>query len=107
MEDDDDDLWDLSTPSYKIMSEILPGKLYLSDMRVANDLKLLQEKDIKGVISIGGMTEQPEYLVHENLEYHWIYIDDEDYEPIKEYFQESIKFIKEVNGAVLIHCWAG
>lgn len=46
-------------------------------------------------------------MVHNELTYHWIYIEDEDYEPIHEHFEDSIKFINEIDGAVLIHCWAG
>jgi len=113
---DDVDDWMLTFKPYKnTISEILPGKLYLSDYVAAADISMLQERNITRVISLGGMQDHTMYTVHNNnnnvrtISYHFVYIDDRETEPIHEHFRECIDFIRtgKEDEAVLIHCYAG
>lgn len=94
-----------------VISEIIPGELYLSDMAAANDIVKLKRHGIKGVISLGGLYEQMSYLVHGDpeyhLEYYQIYIEDCSSEPINEYFEDAIWFINKLSAPVLVHCFMG
>lgn len=59
---DDSDLEfgrDMFRPKQKLISEILENKLYLTDMCAANDRGLLTNRNIKGMIRLGGLDEQP------------------------------------------------
>jgi protein tyrosine/serine phosphatase len=95
--------------SYKqhVISEILTNKLYLTDMFAANDKSLLINRNIKGIISLGGFEEQVHYIHHDGIEHHYVYIDDNENEPISEHFEECAQFIDAIDGAVVVHCWAG
>lgn len=95
------------TPKENVVSTIIPYKLYQSDLHVANNLNKLENLNIKGIISLGDLYEQAQYKVHKNIKYLHIYIDDNPGEPISDYFEEAISFIEKINGAVLIHCYAG
>jgi protein-tyrosine phosphatase len=95
------------TPKENVVSTIIPNKLYQSDLHVANNLKTLEIFNIKGIISLGDLYEQAQYKVHKNIDYLHIYIDDNPGEPIIDYFEEATAFINEIDGAVLIHCYAG
>jgi protein-tyrosine phosphatase len=94
-----------------LISEILPGELYVSDMIAANDLRKLKLHGIKGVIALGGLYEQMSYLQHKDpdypIEYYHIYIEDAEVEPIKEYFEDTAWFIDKLAAPVLVHCWMG
>lgn len=95
-------------PQSNVLSEILPGKLYLTDRKVANDLLKLQQHDIKGIVSLGTMEDQSTYKVFlTEFEYHWIYIDDEPTESMYYHFEDAIEFIDETEGAIVVHCYAG
>lgn len=105
---------DFSHPlTYKaaVITELIPGELYLSDMIAANDLGKLKNHGIRGVIALGGLYEQMSYLVHKDedyhLEYHHVYIEDSECEPIKGYFEDTIWFINKMAAPVLVHCWMG
>jgi len=95
------------TPKENFVSTIIPNKLYQSDLHVANNYNKIKSLKIKGIISLGGLYEQTDYKVHNNIKYFHIYIDDFPDEPIIEYFNEAIDFINSIDGAVLIHCYAG
>lgn len=91
----------------KLISEILENKLYFTDMFAANDKGLLINRNIKGIISLGGFEEQVYYIHHDGIEHHYVYIDDDEGEPISEHFEECVDFIDSIDGAVLVHCYAG
>jgi protein-tyrosine phosphatase len=95
------------TPKENVASTIIPNKLFQSDLHVANKLNALEKLNIKGIVSLGDLYEQTEYKVHKNIKYLHIYIDDNPGEPISDYFEEATAFIEEIDGAVLIHCYAG
>lgn len=104
---DDRDIFHPLTPKQNVISEILENKLYLTDMFAANDKALLTNRNIKGIISLGGLDEQVHYINHDGIDHHWVYIDDDESEPISDHFDECINFIDSTNGPVLVHCWAG
>lgn len=90
------------------LSEILPGKLYLSDYAAAGCLESLQRHGIQGVVALGNGTQIERYSVHPDpMRYKFFFVDDREDEPIHEHFTDAIEFIKQVDGAVLVHCWAG
>jgi predicted protein tyrosine phosphatase len=94
-------------PRDAIVSEILEGKLYLTDRLAANDLTKMQKHGIRCIIALGNFHEHTVYDVHENITYNHIFIDDWETEPIQDYFTECIDFIKGTDGPVLVHCYAG
>lgn len=90
------------------ISEILPGKLYLSDYTAASCTVSLARLCVRGVISLGSMHALEKYTMHADPVRHMlIVIDDADDEPIHEHFEGTIAFIQKTEGAVLVHCWAG
>jgi len=101
------DMFHPFTYQQKLISEILENKLYLTDMFAANDKGLLINRNIKGIISLGGFEEQVYYIHHDGIEHHYVYIDDDEDEPISEHFKECVDFIDSIDGAVLVHCYAG
>lgn len=89
-------------------SEILPQKLYISSCDVAAQESVIQRHAIKGVISLGDMSEWAEYKVHPDpIQQLFVPICDHAAEPIREHFKECVDFINSVDGAVLVHCAAG
>lgn len=112
MDQDDDseeyrEDWDNCLNYRDTISEILPGKLYLSDYVAAGNINNLKERQITRVISLGGMNDHVDYTVHDDVEYLFVYIDDGDEEPIHQHFDECNKFIEDGSSSVLVHCRAG
>lgn len=108
--DDSDDFTTNYTPHRDTISEIIPGKLYLSDYIAASRKEVIRNHNIKRVISLGGLHDHTLYASHDGVEYLYVYIDDYDAEPIHQHFRETIDFIQEHSvddGAVLVHCYAG
>lgn len=103
-------------PYRDVISEIIPGKLYLSDYIAASREDVIHRHNIKKVISLGDMHDHTLYRSHDKVEYLYVYIDDHDTEPIESHFDETIRFIENAiengdqnnnAGAVLVHCYAG
>lgn len=106
MYDSSDDEEDWRIYRLKVIS-LITDKVYLGDKHVANDFNLLKEYNIKRIISLGGFDEHPEYEIHDEIEYLFIYVDDNDSEPIYKHFNDCINFINQSNENILIHCYAG
>jgi predicted protein tyrosine phosphatase len=100
-EDDQDDHY-LFFPS-----TILEGKLYLSCASIAAKQELIEKYNIKGIISMGGFEAHTTYKIHPEVDYHFVFIDDYESEPIHLEFAACFDFINNTEGAVLVHCMAG
>jgi protein-tyrosine phosphatase len=89
-------------------STIIKDKLYLSCASIAGKKHLIDHYGIKGVISLGSFYEHVTYTLHpEPVNYHFVFINDHEDEPIELEFKECIKFINQTEGPVLVHCMAG
>lgn len=102
----------MDTPDQKeyqdVCSTIIPGLVYLSGHRVANDLEKLQELSIRHVVRIGDKQDLLVYDTHPDIEYYTIEIKDS----VRSHFtpsmlHEVIEFITSATTPVLIHCLAG
>ena len=88
-----------------VITEIIPGKLYLGDCLVAMDAGRLRDKGITRIINV---TDDIACFFPDQFLYMKISIDDYDDTPIENYFEDVYKFIKENDsGATLVHCRAG
>lgn len=89
-------------------STILEGKLYLSCASIAGKRELIERYGIKGIISMGSFNQHTTYTVHPDpMQYHFVFIEDHEDEPIHLEFKDCIKFINDIKGPVLVHCMAG
>lgn len=89
-------------------STIIKGKLYLSCASIAGKKHLIDHYGIRGVISLGGFFEHVTYTIHPDpVDYHFVFIDDKEHEPIELEFKGCIDFINKTDGPVLVHCMAG
>ena len=106
-EDDDPNGWAEGLIRRRRPSCILPGKLYLGDYRGAHDDAFLQSEGIRAILSLGSMEDHVHYRLHPDMEHHFVFIDDNEREPIHEHFEECVTFIRNAPGPVYVHCWAG
>lgn len=106
-DDDEEDSWAMWLIRRRQPSCILPGKLYLGDYRGGHDMEFLKREGIRGILSLGSMEDHVHYKLHDDMEHHFVFIDDHEREPIHEHFDECVAFIRNVEGPVYVHCWAG
>lgn len=87
--------------------------LYISDWFSSNDKHLLEQNNIKAIITLETRFKNDEILElyrKMKIDYMYIYILDDPRSYIYMYFNDAYYFIKrhiEKNENVLVHCWAG
>jgi protein-tyrosine phosphatase len=88
---------------------VIPGILYISGYKPANNLKIMKDLMIKRIVRLGDKKDfESLYITHENIEYHDIYIEDSVKSHFtKEILDNALLFIREAKGPVLVHCKAG
>jgi hypothetical protein len=108
-DDDDDDTngWAAFLIRRRRPSCILPDKLWLGDYRGAHDDAFLKDAGIRAILSLGSMEDHVHYRLHPDMQHHFVFIDDNEREPIHEHFDECVAFIRDAQGPVYVHCWAG
>jgi hypothetical protein len=84
------------------LSEIIPGKLYLSDYNSSLNYPLLKKHNIQQILTIG-----KELPPHQTDEFKTMYIslDDAPHENISDHFSTAHDFISKA--PTLVHCYAG
>lgn len=91
-----------------VCSTIIPGMLYLSGYRVANNLELLKDLSITHVVRLGDTEDLQLYTDHPEIEYHTIEIEDSvRCHLTPTILDAAIDFILAATTPVLIHCHAG
>lgn len=106
-EDTDPDSFQSWLIRRRLPSCIIPGKLWLGDYRGLHDEAFVKREGIKGVISLGSMDDHVHYKIYPDLAHHFVFIDDNSREPIHEHFDECSAFIRDTDGPIYVHCWAG
>lgn len=84
----------------------ITDKIYLGDLDSASNVKNLKSKNITRVISLTGFL-SPQYAPQDKIEQKVFDLFDISTSNIYRFFRESIKFIDECKGNVLVHCAAG
>lgn len=84
------------------VSEIIPGKLYLSDYNSSLNYPLLKKYGVQQILTIG-----KELPKHQTNEFKTMYIslDDAPHENISDHFYTAHDFISKAS--TLVHCYAG
>ena len=94
------------------MDEIIPH-LYISNWKNSNNIDLLTKYNIKAVITVETQPKPNDiikYYNDNNIDFMYLYIQDNPNQDISIYFDSSYEFIaKHLNNSenVLVHCWAG
>ncbi len=91
-----------------VCSSIVPGMLYVSGMKPANDVRKLEELQIRHVIRLGDKMDLRVYADHAGIEYHTIEIEDSvRCHLTPAILDDALAFIKGATTPVLIHCYSG
>jgi protein phosphatase slingshot len=92
-----------------VISSVIPGILYISGMKPANNHEIIKDYMIRRIIRLGDLEDfQNIYKVHKDVEYLDFVIEDSVKSHISdEMFKQCIDFINEAGGPVLVHCYAG
>lgn len=87
--------------------------LYISDWFSSDDKHLIEENNIKAIITLETRFKNRnilDFYKSRNIDYMYIYIMDDSRSLLYMYFNDTYNFIKrhiEKNENVLVHCWAG
>lgn len=94
------------------LDEIIPG-LFISDWKSSDDFHLLQQHNIKAIITVETRPKDPrvlEFYKRSGIDFMYIYAYDSPEENISRYFDLTADFISyhlRRKQNVLVHCWAG
>ena len=89
-------------------SSIIPGLIYLSGYRVANDLGKLEELEIRHIVRLGDEHDLALYATHPGIEYHTVEIKDTVRVHLTSaILNGAIDFILSATTPVLVHRRAG
>lgn len=91
-----------------VCSSVVPGILYVSGHRPANNLRILQELNIQHIVRLGDKEDLELYVDHPEITYHTIEIEDSLRSHMTpDILDDAIAFIKSSTTPVLVHCYAG
>jgi len=92
----------------KELSEVIPGKLFISSFQVAADLERLKEERITHIVNTAGDICESRFPDH--FKYTTYYLKDANSEDISLLFYKTLEWIDtavEAEGRVLVHCREG
>lgn len=92
----------------EVYSCIIPGLIYLSGYKVANNKELLDDLCIKHIVRLGDVEDLKLYIDHIDVQYHTVEIKDSlRCHLTPTILDATIDFIISSTTPVLIHCHAG